>query len=349
MSTKPESTDSGRFLAEFEKAHGYPFDDEAALWRIPSGEMREAILWECGREFDLIRRHIPDGWSKHHPRLAASWPWLALSDYDKRAARTVIMPFLAERWRFWIPSPLAIYSTTAGRNLSREDIGRLAPDLLSERPDVLHPTIPILMQLDLTASRSDLMQAFSNWLDGIPQGARQRQAKASVSRWLKSNLEAGFSNVREALRGELGDFLPEIQETDELRAYAFDLIETASLEHLGSALETAIHACIDATPEEAFERKTKPAKKGESIEHGILLNLGCMRLMHHLKWETNPRENVSEFDAIASRYRDGIPASHFDGFGSTFRDQFRDRRESARRYAEKTLKETSLMKSWSLR
>ena len=349
MSTKPESTVSGCFLAEFEKAHGYPFDDEAALWRIPSGEMRDAILWEYGRETGLISRHIPDGWSKHHPRLAASWPWLALSAHDKQAARSGIMPFLAERWRFWIPSPLAIYSTTAGRNLTRADLGRMAPDLLSERPDTLHPTIPVLMQLDITATRSDLMQAFGQWLDSIPQGARQRQAKASVSRWLKTNLEAGFSNVREALRIELGAFLPEVPETDELRAYTFALIETASLEHLASALETAVHAVIDSTPEASFERARKPTKKGECIEQGILLNLGCMRLMHHLNWQSEKRGEVSEFDAVANRYRDGIPASHFDGFGSTFRDQFRDRRESARRYAENSLKETALMKSWSLR
>lgn len=349
MSTEPESTVSGYFLKHFEDKHKYPFDSEVALWRVAPAEMREAILWEYGREFDLIRRHIPHGWEKHHPRLAASWPWLALSDYDKQAARSVCLPILAERWRFWIPSPMAIYSTTAGRNLSREDIRRLAPDLLSERPDVLHPTIPAVMRIDLTASKADLMQAFGQWLDSIPQGARQRQAREGFSRWLKATIEANFSNVREVLRDELGDFLPEIPHTAELREYAFCLIETASLEHLASALETAVHAIIDATPESAFERKAKTAKGGECIEQGILLNLGCMRLMHHLNWQSEKRGDVSEFDAVANRYRDGIPASHFDGYSSTFRDQFRDRRESARRYAEKTLKETSLMKSWSLR
>ena len=343
------STVAGYFLKHFEDKRGFPFDAEAALWRVEPAEMREAILWEYGREFDLIRRHIPDGWSKHHPRLAASWPWLALSDYDKRAARTVILPFLAERWRFWIPSPMAIYSTTAGRNLSRDDIGRLAPDLLSERPDTLQPTTPVLMQLDLTAPKDELVKAFTNWLDSIPRGARQRQAKGGVSRWIKATIEAGFGNVREVLREELGDFLPEIPQTDELRAYVYSIIETGDFPRQSDELETAVHAVIDSTPESAFERKTKPAKGGECIEQGILLNLACVRMMHHLNWQSEKRGEVSEFDAIASRYRDGVPASHFDGYGSTFRDQFRDRRESARRYAEKTLKETSLMKSWSLR
>lgn len=352
MSTEPdsqpdESTVSGYFLKHFEDKHGYPFDSEVALWRIPPNEMREAILWEFGREFDLISRHVPDGWERFHPRLAQAFPWLALSDYDKQAARNII-PFLAEKWRFWIPTPLTIRST-AGLNISREDLARMAPDLLAEPPDTLHPTIPALLQIDITAPKDELMRAFGQWLDSIPQGARQRQAKASVSRWLKTNLEAGFSNVREVLRDELGDFLPEIQETDELRAYIYSIIETGDFPRQSDELETAVHACIDQTPESAFERKAKTAKKGEIIEQGILLNLACMRMMHHLNWQSEKRGEVSEFDAIASRYRDGIPASHFDGYGSTFRDQFRDRRESARRYAEKTLKETSLMKSWSLR
>lgn len=346
--SQPDESTVAGFLMRFKEKHKYPFDDEVALWRIPPAEMRDAILWEYARELDLIRRHIPDGWERYHPRLAQAFPWLALSVDDKQVARVVILPFLAERWRFWIPSPLRIFST-AGRNFSRDDLARMAPDLLTERTDVLHPTIPALIQIDVTAPKDELVKAFTNWLDSIPQGARQRQAKASVSRWLKATIEAGFSNVREVLRDQLADILPEVPETDELRAYAFDIIETASLEHLASALETAVHAIINATPETAFERKSKTAKKGESIEQMILLNLGCMRMMHHLDWETKRHDNVSEFDAIASRYRDGIPASHFDGFGSTFRDQFRDRRESARRYAEKTLKETSLMKSWSLR
>jgi len=348
MSTEPESRVSGYFLKHFEDKHKYPFDSEVALWRVAPAEMREAILWEHAREFDLISRHVPDGWEKHHPRLAASWPWPALSVNDKRVARNVILPILASKWRFWIPSPLTIYST-AGLNISRDDLARMAPDLLAERPDVLHPTIPALMKIDITAPRDELVKAFTNWLDSIPQGALQSQAKASVSRWIKATTEAGFGNVREALRGELGDFLPETPQTAELRAYIYSLIETGDFEHLASALETAVHACIDSTPESAFERKAKTAKKGEIIEQGILLNLACMRMMHHLNWQSEKRGEVSEFDAIASRYRDGIPASHFDGYGSTFRDQFRDRRESARRYAEKTLKETSLMKSWSLR
>lgn len=192
------------------------------------------------------------------------------------------------------------------------------------------------------------MRAFGQWLDGIQQGARQRSAKASVSRWLKATIEAGFSNVREVLGGELGDFLPEVPETDELRAYVYSIIETGAFPRQSDELETAVHAVIDSTPESAFERKAKTAKGGECIEQGILLNLGCMRMMHHLDWQSEG-SIFSEFDAVANRFRDGIPASHFDGFGSTFRDQFRDRRESARRYAEKTLKETALMKSWGLR
>lgn len=341
-----ESTVAGRFLAEFEKAHGYPFDSEVALWRIPPNEMREAILWEFGREFDLISRHVPDGWERFHPRLAQAFPWLALSDYDKQAARNII-PFLAEKWRFWVPSPLTIHST-AGRNLSREDLVRLAPDLLAEPPDTLHPEFPALLQIDITAPKAELMQAFGQWLDSIHKGARQRQARESVSRWLRITTGAGFSNVREALRDELTAFLPEIQETDELRAYIYSIIETGDFPRQSDELETAVHACIDATPEASFERARKPTKGGDSREQTILLNLACMRMMHHLDWQSEG-SNFSEFDAVANRYRDGIPPAHFDGYGSTFRDQFRDRRESARRYAENSLKETALMKSWSLR
>lgn len=332
-SMQPDSnTPAGFFLGQFEQMHGYSFADEIAIWSVPDDEWDDCFLWELGRETGLIRRHVPDGWEKHHPRVAASWPWPALSVNDKQVARNVILPFLAEKWRFWIPSQLAIYST-ADRNLSRSDLERVAPALMSDSPDGLNPTFPAVMRIDITATKTELQQAFGQWLDSIPQGARQRQARVTFSRWLKANLEAGFSNIREALRGELGDFLPEIPKTAELRAYAFDLIETASLEHLASALETAVHAIIDATPEEAFFTM-RPSERQRGPKNARIRKAGlvAMRLLHFLRDVPLKFEDESILDAICMRIAEPLRKL----IGGLDRDLLQKRRTTFLEFAQNT-------------
>ena len=327
------STPAGFFLGQFEQKHGYTFYAEIALWSVPDAQWDDCFLWELGRETGLISRHVPDGWERFHPMLAEALPWLALSVDDRRVARNVILPFLAESWRFWIPSPLTIYSTTAGRNFSRDELARMAPDLLAERPDVLQPTIPALMQIDLTASKAELMQAFGQWLDNLPQGARQRQAKASVSRWLKATIEAGFSNVREALRDELGDFLPEIAQTAELREYAFALIETASLEHLASALETAVHAIIDATPDESFSTM-RPSERQRGPKNARIRKAGlvAMRLLHFLRDVPLKFEDESILDAVCMRIAEPLE----NLIGGLDRDLLQKRRTTFLEFCQNT-------------
>lgn len=307
-SMQPDSnTFAGYFLKEFQHKHGYSFACEIALWGVPDDEWDDCFLWELGRETGLISRHIPDGWGRHHPRLAQAFPWLALSDHDKQVARNVILPFLAEKWRFWIPSPLAIYSTVAGRSLSRDDLGRMAPDLLTERTDVLHPTIPALLKIDITAPKDELMRAFGQWIDGIQQGARGRQAKASVSRWLKATIEAGFSNVREVLRDELTAFLPELAQTTELRAYAIDLIETGDYPRQFDELETAVHAVIDATPESTFFTM-RPSERQRGSKNARIRKAGlvAMRLMHFLRDRQLKFEDKSILDEICKHYAEPL-------------------------------------------
>jgi len=326
------STPAGFFLGQFEQKHGYTFYAEIALWSVPDAQWDDCFLWELGRETGLISRHIPHGWEKYNPRLTASCPWLALSDYDKQVARNFILPFLAEKWRFWIPSPLAIYST-ADLNLSRDDLARMAPGLLAERPNGLNPTFPAVMRIDLTAPKAELMQAFGQWLDRIPKGALQRQAKASVSDWLKASTEAGFSNVREVLRDELADFLPEIAQTAELREYAFALIETASLEHLASALETAVHAIIDATPDESFSTM-RPSERQRGPKNARIRKAGlvAMRLLHFLRDVPLKFEDESILDAVCMRIAEPLE----NLIGGLDRDLLQKRRTTFLEFCQNT-------------
>ena len=291
-----ESTVSGYFLKHFEDKHGYPFDDEVALWRIPPNEMRLAIVWEYGREFDLIRRNTPDRWAKSNPQVAQEHPWLALSDDDKCDAANAASRLLGERWRFWVPSPIEFYSTDF---FSRDYLAEIVPDVLAERRDVLNMKVPALLTIDISAPKTELMVAISDRLDSILL-ERRSQAQASVSAWLKATIKGAVPIDRETLWDELIDFLPSIQQTPALEDYLHGWIATGDLTGRFDELESGLHSIIEQMSEKEIERSVRPLKGGSKQLQTVLLNVGILRMMHHLERSTEHGE-LPLFDRVLTR------------------------------------------------